>query len=635
MCEYNFRVDKQKIFVLNINFYYSKILNMPYHLIYIHIGSTLDNARYIIDSIYQTLLINREDVIIHVIISDDLIVELCNLLEDLNLDFSYMNQLKFIPSSTCLNELNNDELYNRYINNTNIGLVDFRDSFWISTTSRFFYIYNYVKNNLADESYIFHIENDIMVYVPFSEQIKVIEQLDSQNISMENSPNISMVKDSPNRVIASILIFKNAKSTESLVKHITKTFEKSKHFINDMDILASYDNMSILPHNPLTSNSDIIFDGACIGQYLGGVDPRNLQLSCGKSALDIMYNNPSMGFINETCDFKCNDCILSCSFRDGLKTYQINNKNITNLHIHSKQLYQFSSIFDIKYNEIISGERFMDHVDYIVTTTDISDFHTSATLEHRQKYVHINVQNVQFPIKNTYRITYFVYTHLLDIFIQILDMNKETFKKHHVVIYCHNSDHEFTEEHYIRLKRTEITFTVYSQNPNCNIYDNVYLLPIGIANEMWPHGSILTLYKTMSKVYKYTKPNNIYINLSLTHPSRQTILSKLSCSNYVICEKKPYDQYLKELSSHMFSLCIRGNGIDTHRFWESLYLGTIPVVINTNDNYFKYLRILDIPFIELNELPTSSDYFNEELYKQVRNKYNIGCLKQLKIKNYT
>lgn len=36
--------------------------------------------------------------------------------------------------------------------------------------------------------------------------------------------------------------------------------------------------------------------------------------------------------------------------------------------------------------------------------------------------------------------------------------------------------------------------------------------------------------------------------------------------------------YKQELLSHKFILCPRGNGIDTHRLWESLYCGVIPIV---------------------------------------------------------
>lgn len=36
--------------------------------------------------------------------------------------------------------------------------------------------------------------------------------------------------------------------------------------------------------------------------------------------------------------------------------------------------------------------------------------------------------------------------------------------------------------------------------------------------------------------------------------------------------------YLEAISSHEFVLCPRGNGIDTHRFWETLYCRSTPVV---------------------------------------------------------
>jgi len=40
-------------------------------------------------------------------------------------------------------------------------------------------------------------------------------------------------------------------------------------------------------------------------------------------------------------------------------------------------------------------------------------------------------------------------------------------------------------------------------------------------------------------------------------------------------------EYADELLRHRFVLCPRGNGIDTHRMWEALAAGTIPVVKRT------------------------------------------------------
>ena len=41
---------------------------------------------------------------------------------------------------------------------------------------------------------------------------------------------------------------------------------------------------------------------------------------------------------------------------------------------------------------------------------------------------------------------------------------------------------------------------------------------------------------------------------------------------------RPYPEYLRELGRHRFSLAPAGNGLDTHRAWESLYLGVLPLV---------------------------------------------------------
>lgn len=56
------------------------------------------------------------------------------------------------------------------------------------------------------------------------------------------------------------------------------------------------------------------------------------------------------------------------------------------------------------------------------------------------------------------------------------------------------------------------------------------------------------------------------------------------------------EEYVSALSSHRFALCPRGNGIDTHRVWESLYVGTIPVV--ERDSALESFSDLPILFVE-------------------------------------
>ena len=68
------------------------------------------------------------------------------------------------------------------------------------------------------------------------------------------------------------------------------------------------------------------------GQYLGGVDPRNIA-------------GDTTGFINETCVIKYNNYEIWFEHLDNIKKpfIKINNKQIPifNLHIHCKNLSKF------------------------------------------------------------------------------------------------------------------------------------------------------------------------------------------------------------------------------------------------------------------------------------------------------
>ena len=56
-----------------------------------------------------------------------------------------------------------------------------------------------------------------------------------------------------------------------------------------------------------------------------------------------------------------------------------------------------------------------------------------------------------------------------------------------------------------------------------------------------------------------------------------------------------FDEYLANVADHKFMICPEGSGIDCHRFWECLYLGTIPVVKKcVNVMFYKHLPVLII-----------------------------------------
>lgn len=68
-----------------------------------------------------------------------------------------------------------------------------------------------------------------------------------------------------------------------------------------------------------------------------------------------------------------------------------------------------------------------------------------------------------------------------------------------------------------------------------------------------------------------------------THKSRRRLQQLLNENPVTSIESPDYSRdgrisYLRSLRDSDFVLCPRGNGIDTHRLWETLYVGGLPVV---------------------------------------------------------
>lgn len=615
-------------------------------VVYIHIGNEL--PEYIYDSIYQTLLINKNSCKIYVIINESNITSLKQTISQFNLDlfftstFDLLACIEIISIESLDKLLKYDNFYQTYLTNisSKYNLNEFRNGFWISTTSRFFYIHCFMKKYNITQ--LFHIENDIMLYDSF---INILNNFYSHTNS---NHDIWTVQDSIDRVVPSILYFPNADSLSNLTLFIAQQHSTSTTFLNDMNLLGKYKNKFSLPISPEQWTS--IFDGAAIGQYLGGIDIRNTKHSNNK--LSYFVNN-TIGFINETSVFKPNTCnfsystiqtdmhsiplkLLICTSKTSKKI-----ASVSNIHIHSKQLYQFSSIMNLKYTDIITGDRILSLCDFVITTHGIYSYHKNINKYANDIILVKNWENVniiklnnyfkQLSItKNSTTISLFIYTHTLDLFVKYIVKHLDSTLNY--IIYTHNSDHEFNIS-FKELVDTPYIKHIYAQNLEYNLKTTkLTLLPIGLANSMWPHGDIYSLYTSIKNTYMFKKSNNLYVNINpSTFSYRKAILDTINQhknNTWNIAKPKPYSEYLNDLANHKFCLCIRGNGIDTHRFWESLYLGTIPVIINnkyTNcNNFVIQLKNINIPFYEITlenlddiiiEYP--DNYFSDELYLSI------------------
>ena len=116
-------------------------------------------------------------------------------------------------------------------------------------------------------------------------------------------------------------------------------------------------------------------------------------------------------------------------------------------------------------------------------------------------------------------------------------------------------------------------------------------LPLGITNntfesEMHPiYGNVDVMADTV-KIPRSIK-NLVYMNFAVnTYPIERELVWNMFSNKSWVNKETPTNSmegrrtFLENARNHSYVLCPRGNGIDTHRLWETLYMGSIPIVIS-------------------------------------------------------
>lgn len=167
------------------------------------------------------------------------------------------------------------------------------------------------------------------------------------------------------------------------------------------------------------------------------------------------------------------------------------------------------------------------------------------------------------------------------------------------ILITHQSDYEINSEIY-KVKPKSIK-KWFAQNVNHRDPDLIPL-PIGIENHKGTDKGTLIDLDFLTTYELDFEPKNkntdkIYCNFSLkTHPNRANVQNYLlqnglcNLDNFGI----PSREFHAKLSEHLFVASPRGNGIDCHRTWETLLMGSIPIV-EKHHMYDDY----ELPIIQL------------------------------------
>ena len=269
---------------------------------------------------------------------------------------------------------------------------------------------------------------------------------------------------------------------------------------------------------------------------------------------------------------------------------------------------------------IVSGERIQQLCDIYLGTNE--DFNYNPLIK-KQTFKHCIINNINNNYNNPYLI--FCYTHNLSIL-----SNKINFFMNDFILLTHNSDGEIKNSNEVQnILKCEKLKKWYGQNI-CFNHVKLYFLPIGIANSMWAHGNISLFQNELFMTDLHIKKKQIYFNFNIdtNKIKRQVCFNQLK-NKLIWCNNLSYLDYLKLLKEYEFCICPEGNGVDTHRLWECLYLKVVPIVIKS-----EFTNILIKNNISLVVLNQWSDLSTNNLIYNNYNFDNINFKKIININSY-
>ena len=266
--------------------------------------------------------------------------------------------------------------------------------------------------------------------------------------------------------------------------------------------------------------------------------------------------------------------------------------------------YKFAKLADIIYSGVFTDNQ--------ISELNISNYIVVED-NHGFKYIRIK----KFELKENS----IIFSRTEDVPSLFYSLKKIDFKN--ITLITHQSDINVTEK--FANKIPQCIDRWFSVNVS-TINNKLHSIPIGLSNNHPKNLNVRDFDYLQTSKIEFFKIKNlkilIYLNFqkSTNFKEREGIYEFFSNKDWAKLELPNNDKenYLKNLKTINFTLTPHGNGRDTHRFWESLYSGSIPVV----KDHISYSYAKDLPVL-----------FVED-YKDVTNKLLKDFLKDSNIKSF-
>ena len=268
---------------------------------------------------------------------------------------------------------------------------------------------------------------------------------------------------------------------------------------------------------------------------------------------------------------------------------------------------------------IVSGEKLQEIADIYLGIDNDYRYNPYINI---QTHKHKNMLEINTYYNNPKIV--FCYAHRIAILAEKIKYFTNDF-----ILITHNSDQNIVNNDiYVnKIYNCNKILKWYAQNL-CVEHNKLFLLPIGIANNQWEHGSNFhkfynTLTNTTNQIKK-SKSIYFFFEINTNKEKRQNCYNSIVKKIPFLNKISPYENF-KRLSEYEFCICPEGNGVDTHRLWEALYLKCVPIVLNSPFiNLIK--KQFNLPMIILNswdelDINNLQDYNTFDFTNNESNKY--------------
>jgi hypothetical protein len=494
----------------------------------------------------------------------------------------------------------------------------FRQGFWLKTLERFFVLSQFMEKENLDS--VFHAELDQLLFRVDSLLSKLEEQKQHGLFLPFHTGDLavgSVIYCNSQDALRSLLDFSSiAETFPNEMALIANWARENPEYVSPLPTMASVLNLS--PSSPISAtaiNSDHIggvVDAAQLGQWVAGIDPRNVP--AGELPLTKYANEPKESMLtrHQLAELKFNfnpmDGFLNISF--GQETHT----KLFNLHIHSKihsQLLRSDSSLEQLFHQaneitptLIPGVRRVQLQSRFVGMIKSIIRNPEAVVNGLRRRLNIRLKRrpASFPFLSgdTFRS---MADHIWEIgnedlkpseinpgdvvfcqsdMLESLSQRVLTYAPKSITLLLGNSDRNHTHSLGKLLSDTGAV-KIFAQNLGDYI-PGVEPLPIGLENAWHSTNGRPKDFRAKRKKVPVRISRVMWAFNVETNPiERKKAAHELA--KFPIADRLGFltpKQHRSALTRYCFVASPPGNGLDCHRTWEAMYLGCVPIVLKSH-----------------------------------------------------